>query len=237
MANFAGSSPRERGTLGRDALNLLVRRFIPARAGNTWQLYSGRPFINGSSPRERGTHRRRRRHPPGTTVHPRASGEHLPKQSFRSFKSGSSPRERGTPWGLLGIHASRRFIPARAGNTRPSPVRQTMTTVHPRASGEHFPRAPLAGFDSGSSPRERGTLVSGGFEGIEVRFIPARAGNTTRALPTPTTPTVHPRASGEHSSQNILIYLCFFVVKDRTANLRTEWRLWLDTRAAWNFLL
>ena len=70
-----GSSPRERGTLGRSFARQLVRRFIPTRAGNT-STPNPKPFIEA--------------------VHPHASGEHkLHARSF-SYTLGSSPRERGT---------------------------------------------------------------------------------------------------------------------------------------------
>jgi len=94
-----GSSPRERGTQhpyhDADAL----RRFIPARAGNTMALTIGMM----ESP-----------------VHPRASGEHDIAGSVDHDNGGSSPRERGTP--LAASHPSEiaRFIPARAGNTSPA---------------------------------------------------------------------------------------------------------------------
>ena len=66
--------------------------------------------------------------------------------------------------------------------------------------GEHFagPQRPQKPF--GSSPRGRGTLLSGLPRRGENRFIPAWAGNTV-AEPVPQrAPPVHPRVGGEHSN-------------------------------------
>ena len=58
LEDYIGSSPRGRGTRFSKLLDLVVARFIPARAGNT------------ASPASTAT---------GTSVHPRAGGEHLVK--------------------------------------------------------------------------------------------------------------------------------------------------------------
>ena len=92
-----GSSPLARGTLMREHKKNKVQRFIPARAGNT-----------------RGPTREGRRR----AVHPRSRGEHSIFNSRPYSSTGSSPLARGTP-GRRAAHAHpRRFIPARAGNTR-----------------------------------------------------------------------------------------------------------------------
>ena len=70
-----GSSPRLRGTLRGDVEMRVVRRLIPAPAGNT-NSYFSRPSCE--------------------TVHPRTCGEHL-RAPFRTWTApGSSPRLRGT---------------------------------------------------------------------------------------------------------------------------------------------
>ena len=51
---------------------------------------------------------------------------------------GSSPRRRGTHDEVRSDRALRRFIPAQAGNTVTDGSRSSVTTVHPRAGGEHF---------------------------------------------------------------------------------------------------
>jgi len=111
-------------------------------------------------------------------VHPRASGEHLIDDIKGSVNGGSSPRERGTqPCGQSRLSALR-FIPARAGNTTKWPTCSPLSTVHPRASGEHHCRAGCSYPASGSSPRERGTPLFKSAAVTYRRFIPARAGNT-----------------------------------------------------------
>ncbi len=51
---------------------------------------------------------------------------------------------------------------------------------------------------TGSSPRGRGTLLSNGSTTVQVRFIPAWAGNTTHQRVPPWRGSVHPRVGGEH---------------------------------------
>ena len=72
---YAGSSPRERGTLDGLLARIGDGRFIPARAGNAYAA----PW--GWSAR---------------AVHPRASGERFFASVRASSHCGSSPRERGT---------------------------------------------------------------------------------------------------------------------------------------------
>ena len=135
-----GSSPRARGTHGRERLLVEGGRFIPARAGNT--------HAQCVTMAER-------------TVHPRARGEH--GTAFRVIipSGGSSPRARGTLLARLGGAPPHRFIPARAGNTKPPSVGTASRTVHPRARGEHVETVKPRKRIRGSSPRARGTLFRG----------------------------------------------------------------------------
>ena len=185
-------------------------RFIPARAGNTQPEL---PFWEraqfGSSPPARGT--------------PRPSATRLNSRSF-----GSSPPARGTRRDppAPSAHPAFRFIPARAGNTRPLPTlpsceyrfipaRAGNTTkqvdgiprdripVHPRPRGEHPLRV-----RRGGACRVRFIPARAGNTGRRRRapcdnsrrFIPARAGNTrTRcASVSQASHSVHPRPRGEH---------------------------------------
>ncbi len=176
-ATAAGSSPRERGTHRHTSGRVGWRRFIPARAGNTFRRIQN-IWIE--------------------TVHPRASGEHASFTRAEPVASGSSPRERGTLSAQQEGGNVYRFIPARAGNTMRAGARSWATTVHPRASGEHASDGSMISCVNGSSPRERGTPRPGQATPGGRRFIPARAGNTTPRGSALGACAVHPRASGEH---------------------------------------
>ena len=146
-----------RGTHFNQYSKPAVSRFIPAYAGNT--------------SRSALCHFR-------LSVHPRVCGEH-PALSFRTAAGrGSSPRMRGTRLTDGFIIPSRRFIPAYAGNTFWSKLRNMIPSVHPRVCGEHLARHPIAGFG--------------------IRFIPAYAGNTRAECGNSLIASVHPRVCGEH---------------------------------------
>ena len=111
-----GSSPRLRGTLHRPPFLSILRRFIPAPAGNTWGCRTCAARC---------------------TVHPRACGEHLNAVTKPDARDGSSPRLRGTLYPNSAGAGRERFIPAPAGNTLRGGVRRSSRLVHPRACGEH----------------------------------------------------------------------------------------------------
>jgi len=111
-------------------------RFIPARAGNTYDSSYLRKV---------------------EAVHPRARGEHVKSFVASSCSSGSSPRARGTREVLRGELVLERFIPARAGNTLARARSAPQSPVHPRARGEHRNRVTDLPVLNGSSPRARGT--------------------------------------------------------------------------------
>ena len=174
-----GSSPRVRGTAPRCLHTPPPGRFIPARAGN-----------RSRQPTARGWY----------AVHPRACGEQASPAPPFSRRSGSSPRVRGTVAVTSPRRASYRFIPARAGNSRPSTASPRPAPVHPRACGEQGLPAQGVPFIGGSSPRVRGTDVFVEVVGRRDRFIPARAGNSPAVNVSPDRPPVHPRACGEQAS-------------------------------------
>ena len=218
-ARGGGSSPRMRGTRQLTIDRRQLNRFIPAHAGNTSTGYAIRSALPGSSPRMRGTQRLgswgrcTRRFIPahaGNTwiracvdirhaVHPRACGEHGMRKSSGIGASGSSPRMRGTHLNTVARSGMSRFIPAHAGNTIIEPSSAPAPTVHPRACGEHVGGSPAFDPASGSSPRMRGTQIDKNSGSTIIRFIPAHAGNTRSATMSQSTPTVHPRACGEHA--------------------------------------
>ena len=172
-----GSSPRVRGTRGRQHGHRPRGRFIPARAGNTAAYHAD---------------------PCEVPVHPRACGEHPLRHRRLLRLVGSSPRVRGTLALATRLALTQRFIPARAGNTSGQVSEPCMSAVHPRACGEHA--STLAGISPsvGSSPRVRGTPDGSSLTDCRTRFIPARAGNTMTARTRSCRSTVHPRACGEH---------------------------------------
>ncbi len=108
-------------------------------------------------------------------VHPRACGEQW--HNKHPAEPGSSPRVRGT--------ATSPFIFS------------GFSTVHPRACGEQRGPGTLGNAGLGSTPRVRGTGQQGRKQPQNIRFIPARAGNSKPTRPGTSTITVHPRACGE----------------------------------------
>ena len=105
--------------------------------------------------------------------------------------------------GAEGAHALHRqdigrFTPAQAGNTGTTTRRTSVTTVHPRAGGEHTPSSVFESTLVGSPPRRRGTPARRGPARYPRRFTPAQAGNTATPRPNSPAGSVHPRAGGEH---------------------------------------
>ena len=105
---------------------------------------------------------------------------------------------RGTPVSEPGFLGGRRFIPAYAGNTVASNVKDRRNSVHPRVCGEHSRGLTRVISRSGSSPRMRGTRISIRRSRRSSRFIPAYAGNTGCRRNSPPRCPVHPRVCGEH---------------------------------------
>ena len=135
---FYGSSPRVRGTqLTADGATVAVR-FIPACAGNAtsgfviWLWWA---------------------------VHPRVCGERRRCEGAVRLSRGSSPRVRGTRDPSTRWCATRRFIPACAGNAQPIVHDVAWWPVHPRVCGERPDHVVQGARSYGSSPRVRGTHV------------------------------------------------------------------------------
>ena len=91
-----------------------------------------------------------------------------------------------------------RFIPARAGNTMRPPTERRIRSVHPRTCGEYLSLTLTAFIPGGSSPHVRGIRALSCCPGVRVRFIPARAGNTTSIERMMSHCSVHPRTCGEY---------------------------------------
>ena len=176
LTDDTGSSPHARGTLDNAQLHFLTARFIPACAGNAPVSAAARL---------------------PATVHPRMRGERRGKAVRSHGWPGSSPHARGTLLPVSWWQAPIRFIPACAGNARHSPSGSSCQSVHPRMRGERMWRRSDTVGVRGSSPHARGTrqLLPGHL--IEVRFIPACAGNAQYRHRIALHETVHPRMRGE----------------------------------------
>ena len=74
----------------------------------------------------------------------------------------------------------------------------SIRSVHPRTGGEHSSRISASDGNHGSSPHGRGTLPLRCSDAHELRFIPARAGNTVMQCHVSPAFAVHPRTGGEH---------------------------------------
>ena len=139
------------------AVRRALVRFIPADAGNTWWRKAGCRV---------------------KPVHPRGCGEYLASSGSARMVSGSSPRMRGIRIAPLGRALRVRFIPADAGNTLARQLFRRQSTVHPRGCGEYASEEERGEIVGGSSPRMRGIRNAIVPHHIELRFIPADAGNT-----------------------------------------------------------
>ena len=134
---------------------------------------------------------------------PRSSRKDGRTQSFcwiNPMFNGSSPLVRGTFKNQQGCVIIDRFIPARAGNIRTSPVGHVPATVHPRSCGEHSMPPFAISSQPGSSPLVRGTYHQRNSTLQFQRFIPARAGNIRETLLERCPAAVHPRSCGEHKT-------------------------------------
>ncbi len=131
-----GSSPLARGTCRPPVTKPPLTRLIPARAGNILR-------VHGDARRG--------------AAHPRSRGEHSMRVTSAVVRRGSSPLARGTYRVSVIAQASKRLIPARAGNIGTDWWALTLTPAHPRSRGEHG----NVGVDElrvcGSSPLARGT--------------------------------------------------------------------------------
>ncbi len=174
-----GSSPRTRGTDLAARYPRLRFGFIPADAGNSTRAANTTAIY---------------------AVHPRGRGEQSPFRHSRRMITGSSPRTRGTGDPGHGFVVRYRFIPADAGNRQTRRKGWVLETVHPRGRGEQQNLTMEDVERYGSSPRTRGTDLCPVRDPARPRFIPADAGNSSRARKSSAPIAVHPRGRGEQSS-------------------------------------
>ncbi len=159
LAMPGGSSPRARGTGERAAPALPLHRFIPACAGN------------GGEHSQSATR---------ATVHPRVRGERPTSCAPAFLHLGSSPRARGTDLRKPPRLHRGRFIPTCAGNGDVTESDHDAPPVHPRVRGERLAPSIIDLQRLGSSPRARGTGKHHLASSVDIRFIPACAGNGKR---------------------------------------------------------
>ena len=110
-----------------------------------------------------------------------------------------SPRMQGTALHVAYREKALRFIPAYAGNGRLRWWFAPMRPVHPRVCRELSRRTETRTSMAGSSPRMQGTAENTQPNPPAFRFIPAYAGNGSRAAVIPASSSVHPRVCRERS--------------------------------------
>ena len=115
--SFRGSSPRVRGKQFQAFQIHVIRRIIPARAGQTRSATTSR-------------------HP--STDHPRACGANRLISVAAACRAGSSPRVRGKLNAVLNLVQGIRIIPARAGQTHRRQSERHRLPDHPRACGANY---------------------------------------------------------------------------------------------------
>ena len=162
-AGTNGLSPRVRGNRRLELERLLVRRSIPARAG---EPPSGRQRQSRAA------------------VYPRACGGTSPAPTSGTCSAGLSPRVRGNPHlvGCGGGYVG--SIPARAGEPSCLSGGDLRPAVYPRACGGTSSSWCSCSQPRGLSPRVRGNPVPRAWGVPRDGSIPARAGEPTSSVRT-----------------------------------------------------
>ncbi len=174
-----GLSPLARGTLQHCPTPRGHFRFIPAGAGN-----SVAASISCSI----------------AAVYPRWRGELAYSVSPLDSAAGLSPLARGTHMQHAADIVARRFIPAGAGNSNLLLSVPYRVPVYPRWRGELTAATIANGQVYGLSPLARGTRTYRRPGPLQLRFIPAGAGNSRIASMAAGSVPVYPRWRGELSS-------------------------------------
>ena len=113
--------------------------------------------------------------------------------------SGLPPPMRGTDHVAESAPPGGRFIPARAGNRLELYTKDRFIALYPRPCGEQTPMTERSRKKTGLSPPVRGTDEVDLDLHLPARFIPARAGNSSKAASIPSRYAVYPRPCGEQS--------------------------------------
>ena len=170
-----GLSPRLRGNHDDSDLVAEYERSIPAPAGEpgTWW--------NTPAPR---------------AVYPRACGGTAANAVIGALRSGLSPRLRGNLFGTVSGASITRSIPAPAGEPYGWTAGPKSSRVYPRACGGTPSSNSISASAIGLSPRLRGNLLELTGQNIDVRSIPAPAGEPVAGERPGRADGVYPRACG-----------------------------------------
>ena len=154
----SGLSPRGRGKPRRTAQRAVIRRSIPAWAGET--VFT---------------------HPHGVvmTVYPRVGGGNSETTGTRKQERGLSPRGRGKPPPPMPPTDLSGSIPAWAGETLSLVSQEAESRVYPRVGGGNEGMPTGAQDSGGLSPRGRGKQTPKLLRMRQRRSIPAWAGETS----------------------------------------------------------
>ena len=170
-----GLSPRGRGNRNADAVEVQLKRSIPAWAGEP-VIGAGRVV--------------------GLGVYPRVGGGTRAASNFLDFHRGLSPRGRGNRDGADYQGKGRRSIPAWAGEPSATPAMSGFPPVYPRVGGGTGLARRQMGERQGLSPRGRGNLKQDTYEDHRNRSIPAWAGEPPLRPGVGRRGEVYPRVGG-----------------------------------------
>ena len=138
---------------------------------------------------------------PHPAAHPRSRGENYQVPLFGTASRGSSPLTRGKLVGEAAPEDGSRLIPAHAGKTADCAAGRSGGRAHPRSRGENTPLYLRLALTAGSSPLTRGKRRRCWSAFQSVRLIPAHAGKTPPARPSPSLWPAHPRSRGENKAR------------------------------------
>ena len=179
MTQSIGPPSLAQGTRIAVGFSTSISRFIPAcgeLSKPSWAIVQ----LDGSSPLARGTQDLDRLGYVADRFIPAYAGNSFGQRSLAITLYGSSPLTRGTHPSLNVNKSPARFIPAYAGNSISIRRKRKDSTVHPRLRGELcFWRSAIARA-TGSSPLTRGTRLHSYVRKLDIRFIPAYAGNSSQ---------------------------------------------------------
>ena len=174
-----GLSPRGRGKRGPPFKHQVLKRSIPAWAGETLPAPGPGGLLK---------------------VYPRVGGGNAEKTLYKALQGGLSPRGRGKRGESQGCGGGQGSIPAWAGETRPPPPAASADMFYPRVGGGNRPPSSWIYHRQGLSPRGRGkpppTPPPVGPPGS----IPAWAGETTTTGRRRRYRLVYPRVGGGNAS-------------------------------------